>query len=67
MLISKRYYINIYYRIVNKVGRKRIGEKLYTNVRKPLAEQIKQLADKEGRTVSEMIAVLLEESVKNRS
>jgi hypothetical protein len=66
MLIGKRYCITIFYRIVNKVGRNRIGKKLYTNVRKPLAEQIEQLAANEGRTVSEMIAVLLEEAVKNR-
>lgn len=49
------------------MGRGRIGKKLYTNVRLPLAEEIISMAQAEGRDVSEMIAVLLDEAVESRN
>jgi hypothetical protein len=42
----------------------KIGKKLYTNVPQPIAEQVTKMADSEGRTISQMIAILIEEALK---
>lgn len=43
------------------------GIRLQTTARKPLAEEVKRLADQEGRTESEMIAQLIDEAVRERA
>jgi macrodomain Ter protein organizer (MatP/YcbG family) len=41
--------------------------RLQTNVRPPLGSEVKRLAQKEGRTDSEMVEQLLEEAVRERA
>lgn len=43
------------------------SDRLQTTVRKPLADEVRRLADKEGRTESEMAAQLLDEAVRERA
>ena len=40
------------------------GDRIQTTVRKPLAAEIKRLAEKTGRTESEMAAHLLDQAVQ---
>lgn len=41
--------------------------RIQTTVRKPLAAEIRRLAEKEGRSESEMAAALLDEAVRERA
>lgn len=43
------------------------GERFQPTLRKPLAEEVKRLAEKEGRTESDMVAQLVDEAVKERA
>lgn len=43
------------------------GDRIQTTVRKPLATEIRRLAEREGRTESEMAAQLLDEAVRDRA